>query len=464
VRRALLLVVMGVEMSSDKAKRKNMGADRVEFDLSISKRALGAFVAMCVGGVVLTVGVSFADNLRTTQTVVGSALVIPYDGYLMLDSSPITGTQEIKFTLYESAVGGTMQWTETQTVTLYNGRFSVGLGSSTVLTDTLLDAEQLWLEMAIVDSRSGSPVEVTLSGRQAIEAAPFATWAANSADWQVAGSIDVDANAEIAGTLTVNGGSVLLGGDNDGATAALQVGRADGAGGRILFDDDEIDNTVGNMGINRNSGNNVQMGSGGLTVDGNVISEVGARVDGNFSTRGGVTLGNDAADTTTISGSLTTTEDMFAGGALLPKYRNWNGVTGDGGAAILNDNNGFKAFMIVGNESAINGNGTAGERRVNLYDDVTISGDLEVNGAFANFALSREYDAEQDGTGTDTEDMVSSTNSFCFLTTRFTKGQDNDNHAAHCYITDTGTVWRLNAGVVSGDGDDALCRARCFSW
>ena len=84
--------------------------------------------------------------------------------------------------LWDAATGGNSVWTETQTVNLYNGRFSVGLGSATSLTSTILDAEKIRLSMTVIDTDSqGNPVEVELSGRQAIEPAPFAAWSMNSA-------------------------------------------------------------------------------------------------------------------------------------------------------------------------------------------------------------------------------------------------------------------------------------------
>ncbi|MEM1349087.1 MAG: hypothetical protein AAGI01_11060 [Myxococcota bacterium] len=209
--------------------------------IRVSKRALATMASMCIGGLILSVGSLSADNLRSTQSVVGSELVLPYEGYLMVDGEPLTGARDIKFELYESASGGTAEWSETQGVALNNGRFSVGLGTSSPITDTLLDAEKLWIALTIIDSNTS--VETPLSGRQALEPAPFAAWTRHAADFQVAGRLDVGGFAQVDGVATVRGGAVLLGGDNDGSTAALKVGRADGQFGSLLFDDDEIDNT-----------------------------------------------------------------------------------------------------------------------------------------------------------------------------------------------------------------------------
>ena len=52
-----------------------------------------------------------------------------------------------------------------------------------------------------------------------------------------------------------------------------------------------------------------------------------------------------------------------------PHYQNWATYgTGDGGAAIYNDNNGYKTLMLVGNNSA------GGQRRVSVWDSLMVNG------------------------------------------------------------------------------------------
>jgi hypothetical protein len=65
----------------------------------------------------------------------------------------------------------------------------------------------------------------------------------------------------------------------------------------------------------------------------------------------------------------------------LPTYVAWASQgTGDGGAAVYNDNGSYKTLMIVGNNSA------GGNRAVKVWDDLTVSNNLYVgNGIhFAN--------------------------------------------------------------------------------
>lgn len=427
--------------------------------------------AMVIGGLIFSAAIAFADGSDATQSVVGSDLIMPYDGYLMVDSAPLTGVKTIKFDLYQDATGGTVVWTETQTVNLYNGRFSVGLGSSTSLTSTILDAEKLYLSMSIVElDAQGNSVEIELSGRQSIEPAPYAAWSAKAADLDVAGRLDVvgdanvggrldvDGDADVAGKLDVdgaltttgagsftgalstsgtfsstglaslNGGAhvdggldvddylTVLGADNDGTDAALKIGRLGNPQfGYVLIDNNEIDATEGELVLNGNSGHPVKIGAG--------MELVG---------------------------------DLEIDGRITPAYETWSASNvGAGGAAILNDNNTFKALMIVGNDSAVNGNGTAGDRRVNLYDDVSISGDLTVAGNFTNFSVTNYLDKTAQTT------LTASSQSICYLSKIYLKGYNEASDFAECGITDNGTNWVL---AFRRDETTVICSATCLSW
>ena len=56
-----------------------------------------------------------------------------YQGKLLQDGDPFTGTITMTFRLYETAIGGGAVWTETQTVAVQDGLFHVMLGSVTEL-------------------------------------------------------------------------------------------------------------------------------------------------------------------------------------------------------------------------------------------------------------------------------------------------------------------------------------------
>ena len=75
--------------------------------LRIPKQVALCTICLLAGGMLFGVASAVADGLNSTQTVVGSDIIMPYDGYLMVDSAPLTGTRTIKFDLYQDATGGT---------------------------------------------------------------------------------------------------------------------------------------------------------------------------------------------------------------------------------------------------------------------------------------------------------------------------------------------------------------------
>ncbi len=79
---------------------------------------------------------------------------------------------------------------------------------------------------------------------------------------------------------------------------------------------------------------------------------------------------------TTLSGPTTVNAAMTTRG-ILPRYQPWSedAETGDGGAAIYNDNETYSRLMIVGNTLA---GGTL--RRVGILDDLFVGNNLDVNG------------------------------------------------------------------------------------
>jgi len=295
--------------------------------IEVPKGVAIGLTCLALGGVLTTVGTSFADNLRNTSTVTSGDFVLPYDGFLMMDSTAINGPVQLKFELYESLAGVNVEWTETQTVNVYNGRFSVGLGSINSVNATILDAEKLWLAITVLeDDGMGGTVEVPLSGRQAIEPAPYATWAGNSANFDVAGDLAVTGDADVTGTATIGGplvanGSVTLG---DAIT-------------------DRVD------------------------INGEVFAQAA------ISTPGQVSAGSAALT------SFLTVGDNIRASFYHPDFATFNAfgnLTNGGGAQIVNDNASRNALVIRGNnrDPALSG------YQIELLDDVEVGRDLRVAG------------------------------------------------------------------------------------
>ena len=100
--------------------------------------------------------------------------LVSYQGHL-LDSSgaPLTGTTTITFALYSTALDSTPFWTETQTVTMDHGLFSVLLGSVTPLDPADFNGGQAWLGIQPAGSAELLP-------RRQISSVPYALYAGNA--------------------------------------------------------------------------------------------------------------------------------------------------------------------------------------------------------------------------------------------------------------------------------------------
>src|SRR5436309_14989103 len=88
---------------------------------------LSALVAAC-GLVVLSATAATAAPPPTPNV---PATIPQQGGLLNTDGTPATGTVSMVFSLYDSSTATTAVWTETQSVTLDDGYFSVQLGSMT---------------------------------------------------------------------------------------------------------------------------------------------------------------------------------------------------------------------------------------------------------------------------------------------------------------------------------------------
>lgn len=101
--------------------------------------------------------------------------------------------------------------------------------------------------------------------------------------------------------------------------------------------------------------------------------------------------GNSNISTGTITTSGLVTAPRAAISYEAPPYASWDvAQVGAGGAAIVNDNVGYKALMVVGNTSA-----GGSRRQVKVFDDLTVTGRLSVTDK-----QCRSFDSGCQGTGT----------------------------------------------------------------
>ncbi len=291
---------------------------------------------------------SFADNSQATSNILSDGVVIPYDGYLMLDSAPVNAQgQELEFALYESPSGGVAQWVETQTVNVVNGRFSVALGKGTKLSaspanatfsDVILDAQRLYIGIKVKDS-GGQFIE--LAGRQAIEAAPFAAWSARSADFKVEGVLQPQNGIVMRDDTSISGVDQIVG-YND-----LRLSGSSTSGESNL-----LINGMGHVNISKD-----------LSVSG-------------VTTVSGLTVNSHATlqDGLTVQDTLTAHDTLDVKGADLSLGTTSN-ARGDGGRALV---------KYTGDTLHVNFNGDfAGGTQVD--SSLVVDGNLTVNGGLQSW-------------------------------------------------------------------------------
>jgi hypothetical protein len=90
------------------------------------------------------------NDVLTSKDAITIPRMLSYQGRLTDNSgSPVpNGNYQLTFRLYQQENGGSPFWTETQTVSVQNGLFSVLLGSVTPIT-SLPDGGTVWLSLQV---------------------------------------------------------------------------------------------------------------------------------------------------------------------------------------------------------------------------------------------------------------------------------------------------------------------------
>jgi hypothetical protein len=100
---------------------------------------------------------------------------IAYQGMLNDQSGlPVSGTVSFTFALYSVETGGTALWTESQSIAVSNGIFSVNLGASTPLDQVLFMESELYLGIRAGADQEMTPRQRIVSGAFAQSAGPAA--------------------------------------------------------------------------------------------------------------------------------------------------------------------------------------------------------------------------------------------------------------------------------------------------
>ncbi len=228
---------------------------------------------------------AFADGDPATSDVLSGDLIIPYQGYLRVDATGANRPIRMRFELYEVAVtfygsaGTSPVWTEEQVVDVYNGRFSVGLGASTSLTSTVLDAQKVGLKITVIeDDGQGGTIEVPLGGIQTIEAVPHVAWSGHASSFDAAGDLSVAGQVRIGGDVTTRGDLFV-----EGTELSLGVDANGTGGGRALA---------------QGPGDTLRLNAGGDFAGGVTFPDGSLTLQGDLTAPGEVELGSASGDVT----------------------------------------------------------------------------------------------------------------------------------------------------------------------
>jgi len=301
-----------------------------------------------------------------------------------------------------------------------------------------------------VTSSEASGTGMPLAGRQDREAVPFAAWTTHAGDCNVAGNLKVEGDADI------DGDTLQLGASNasaffENASNQLYISPSQGHSGGVYFGNTlQMNYTTTVVGAFSTQGT-TNLGNGtddDTTVAGDLTVKGAATLRGTVSTQGAVNLGNGSTDDITVSGPLTTPNNIT--------FADDRDITG--ADIIAGDGNlRFRASASRGSD----------DLSIATDGDVTVAGDLLVDGDLTNLTVSSSYDATASNTDTNGTVGPAVGDSFCVLTDVDIKGLDGDGQDAGCYIstfTVSGTArWTVYAKSVS-NGGPINCSMRCVTW
>ncbi|MHC4124060.1 MAG: hypothetical protein ACYSSI_10835, partial [Planctomycetota bacterium] len=328
---------------------------------------------------------------------------INYQGKLVdAEDNPVTGELSVTVRIYNAQTGGTAFWTETQTATVTRGIFSILLGSTTALDDLDFNSEY-WYSVEVASDGEMTP-------RQRLTTVAYAINADKLDGYDASQFLRADADTSLTGDLTVTGGVITGGANEDVEINPTGTGNIlmtiDSTSGDFKVTDGTtnwliVDNDTGNVTI-----------ANDLTVSGTIYGTISDSVGGNsfssITVTGTSDLQGNISDSTgalTIADALTQTgasnQVTFAGNVDANNGLDVTGALTATGAATLSssldlnsnldlDYSGTSAALDVNQASTgaaarftggkvIIGTDTTNTNAVSA-GELYIQGDLEVDG------------------------------------------------------------------------------------
>jgi endosialidase-like protein len=340
-------------------------------------------------------------NLQLPAFAQGTAFT--YQGRLTDGTNPADGNYDLRFILYNAALGGSQTGPvlTNLNVEATNGLFlaPVDFGAG------IFNGTAYWLEIGVRTNGSSSDF-TTLSPRQPLTASPYASHAANAANLMsfVNAPLDIKVNGQRALRLEATGGAVnVIGGASVNGVAPGVIGATIGGGGTSSSGLEATNRVEANYGtIGGGAANTIQTLSRNSTVSGGWRNTIHA--DSGWSTIGGGESNSiePNARYSTISGgglnkaggfgsaigggSLNTVQTNAEHSAIGGGLRNLiasNAMYATIGGGTLNTNSGTQAFIGAGFQNV-----ARGDRAVigGGYQNVATNSETTVGGGVNNVA------------------------------------------------------------------------------
>ena len=159
-------------------------------------------------GLALCLGVLFV----ATGTAAATPNLMNYQGQLDSSGSPISGTYQMVFTIYDAPTGGAVLWTETQSgVSVQNGLCNVLLGTVNPIVDSVFASTACYLGIQVGSDPEMTPRShiVTVGYAHRVSTVDGATGGTISGDVSIQSDLTVSGKAKI-GSLNGNPGAAAF--------------------------------------------------------------------------------------------------------------------------------------------------------------------------------------------------------------------------------------------------------------
>ncbi len=202
--------------------------------------------------------------LLSTSLVYAVPKLISYQGVLN-DSNgiPISSTVSMTFRIYDVETGGTVVWTETQSVPVSNGVFNVKLGSVQPLPSSVFQQDTLYLGIQVASDIEMTPRQQITTGSYAHKAelvshavpiGAIMAWAKNLTGVPAISDGWVECNGQILSDHeSLLDGTTLP--DLNGTNSILKGSTTSGAAVKDIANPSTATNTTGNHGYHANHTN-----------------------------------------------------------------------------------------------------------------------------------------------------------------------------------------------------------------